>query len=208
MFSHVKRYYATLVAMKHDHLARKKTSRLLLDWVSLPEPLRDDLLDYLLRIYPDVFGCFAHDRTALREVVENVGRYLRMSWKSTIPREREWFVFTARQEYVRALLGTFRLLSTDQDGTTTVILSGADSRTVARRSIPGVPPATSFDNVADYVRSMAYCSNPKCDERYFFRGLKHEKYCDPCKREVELAGKLKWWHKSGKKKRAKNRKAS
>jgi hypothetical protein len=199
MFARVKRNCATLVAMKHDHLARKKTKRLLLDWVNLPEPIEDGWLDSMVTKHRDVFGGF--DRAALREVVENVGRYLRMSWKSTIPREREWFVFTARQEYVRALSGTFLHVKRDKDGHRVWTEPGKESRDAARRLIPGVPPATSFDNVANYVRSMAYCSNPKCDERYFFRGPKHEKYCDPCKREAELAGKLKWWHKSGKKKR-------
>jgi hypothetical protein len=171
--------------MKHDRLALRKTKRLLLDWANLAA-LSDDLLDSMVQMHKEVFSSFAYKREALKDVIEIVRRFLRLAWQAHDPRERDWWLFTARQEYVRAVLGTRHPISR----------SGKPQD--VRRLIMGVPPETAFDRAVSYAQRMSYCEGPECEEPFFLRGPKRERYCSHCKRDAELRRKRKYYHAKGK----------
>src|SRR5215469_270366 len=185
--------------MRYYGLALKKTKRLLLDWVNLPYPLTEDWLDSMLGSHPDVFGPFAHNRTDLREVIEKVRNYLRLAWKSKALRERDWWLFVARQEYSRDLLSKLpgnlrnyeRFLSAGHEHLQPLADLGA-------RLANSLPPQTAFDRGVVYAQRMSCCEGPNCEDRFFLRGPKRERYCSDCKREARLRSKKKYWHEKGK----------
>lgn len=187
----------------NDGLALKTTRRLLLDWVNLPTPVTDDWLDSMLKKHPDVFGSFADRREDLRTVVEMIRMFLQEAWKATDMRKREWCLFIARQKYNRALVGTWSLYWVKRFSVGGEALLPFLSGVTELASIVA-PPETALDRTLFYARRMSFCEGPSCEERYFLRGPKRERYCSECKREARLHSKKKYWNETGKFARAKN----
>jgi hypothetical protein len=179
--------------MSHYRPALSETKRLLQDWANLPD-LSKDWLDSMLNRHPRTFHCFRDDRKALREVIETVRRFLHLAWKSNVARERDWWLFTARQEYARGLLGTFRLLTRNAGGQRVFTSGGEDSRKIARRYTMGVPPETAFDRAAEILKRMAYCDGPDCEEPFFLRGPKRERYCPTCKPDARKRRRKRYYY--------------
>jgi hypothetical protein len=185
--------------MIDDRLALGKTKRLLLDWVNLPSPITDNWLDAMLESHREVFGSFANNRSNLEDVIKGVRNYLVKAWKSPKMHERTWWLFVARQEYSCALLSSMpgsirnyeRFLAVGHDHLPR--LSGLGTR--LRNSMP---PPTAFDRASEYAASMSCCEGPNCEEPYFLRGAKRERYCSECKRGARLRSKRKYWNKKGK----------
>jgi hypothetical protein len=188
-----------------------KARRLLLDLANLPKPAAScgrisveiDRLQRLITHYPEVFNFIAHDEAGLKDLVELLARYLRLAWRAPNARERNWHLFTVRQEYERGMLGTFAVLTRDGRG-------GMD---VARRLIPGVPPKTPFDltihNAQVHLsKKMAVCARGnECDTPYFFNRRKGQRYCGRDCRLIALKKRNDaWWAKHGKRWRAERRK--
>ena len=172
-----------------------KDRRLLLDLANLPNPVGSARLQRLLKDYPEVFGFIAHDTDGFLELLDILARFLRLAWEARNHRERSWFLFTVRQEYVRGMLGTFAVLRRD----------GTGGRDAARKLIPLTPPRTAFDlaihNVqAHFADRMTVCRRAKdCDAPYFFRRRKGQKYCGTDCRAIVLKQRSdSWWSKHGK----------
>jgi hypothetical protein len=180
--------------MVHDRLALRKTKRLLLDWANLPE-LGDDWLGSMLKQHPDVFGPFAHNRAILRDVIGKIRIFLQAAWKATNMRERDWWLFKARQEYSSAILGTLPMSQYKM-----LEIPGAGPHRVGDlrwRMLSAIPPQTAFDRAVVYAQRMSYCEGPNCEEPFFLRGPKRERYCLDCKREARLRTRKKYWNAKG-----------
>lgn len=196
--------------MSNDGLALRKTKRLLLDWVNLPAPVTDDWLDSMLKKHPDVFGPLAPDRANLRDVIERVRTFLQVAWRSTEMRQRDWSLFVARQEYSRALLGKLPFSKRNVDRLIGAV-GGEGIRpylNVTTLLLVSPPPETAFDRAVLYEKRMSCCEGSDCEEPYFLRGPKRERYCSECKREARLRSKRKYWSVKGKTARVKKRKAT
>ena len=186
--------------MNDYRLALRKTKRLLLDWVNLPTPVADDWLDSMLETHPDVFRPLAHNRGELRKTIEMVRIFLQEAWKSTDMRRRDWCLFIARQKYSRALLGT---LPASKSKTESLLASiGGEALrpflNVTELVTMSAPPETAFDRAVSYAKRMSCCEGPKCEEPFFLRGAKRERYCAHCKREAALRRKKRYWDTKGK----------
>jgi hypothetical protein len=181
-------------------LALRRTKRLLLDWVNLPAPVTDGWLDSMLEKHRDVFGPLAHNREELRKIIEMVRVFLQHAWKSRDMRSREWCLFIARQKYSRALVGMVpfstrnveRLLASIGGEALRPFLDATELITIT------APPETAFDHAVSYAKRMSYCEGPTCEEPFFLRGAKRELYCAHCKREADLARKIRYWNSKGK----------
>jgi hypothetical protein len=171
-----------------------------LDWANLPTPVANDWLDSMLETHPDVFGPLAYHRADLRQMIEKVRVLLRTAWKSTDMRQRDWCLFIARQTYSRALVGTWpfsrrniaRLLASVGGEVLRPFLD------VTELMIISAPPETPFDRAVSYAKRMSCCEGQKCEEPFFLRGAKHERYCAQCKREAALRRKKRYWDTKGK----------
>ena len=186
--------------MTNNGLALGKVKRLLLDWANLPTPITDDWLDSMLKRHSDVFGPFAHNRVNLRDVIEKVRIFLQVAWTSTDMRKRDWCLFIARQEYSRAFLGTWHGSSRNMERLLAAV-GGEAVRpflNVTKLLLVTPPPETAFDRVIGYAKRMSYCEGPNCEEPYFLRGPKRERYCPDCKRDARLRSKKRYWNTKGK----------
>jgi hypothetical protein len=176
--------------MADQVLVKKLARKLLLDWANLPNPPDGDNLKWIRLRHPDVFSFIANDDEGLKRLVERVGYCLRQAWKDSDPLRRDWFLFTARQEYMYGMLGTLPAVTRD----------GRRGWDVARKLILGVPPRTAFDVAVFYAQSrlahkMRYCQNKDCNTRYFLQRKKNQKYCSvKCTEPTLLRSKRDWWN--------------
>ena len=181
-----------------------KGRRLLRELANLNEPITSADLRHFAKRYPEVFDRVADDDEGMRNLLENLARFLRLAWAAPNARERNWHLFTVRQEYVRGLLGTFAILTRD----------GKGGRDVARRLTPGVPPKTQFDLAVHHAQTrlankMVVCARGKeCAAPYFFLRRKGQRYCGTECRAIVLKQRSDdWWAKHGKQWRAERKKA-
>ena len=183
--------------MDDDRPALRKTKDLLLDWVNLPDSLSDFWLDEMLSRHQATFQRFAHDRALLRRVLAAVRYFLRLAWEAKDMRSRDWWLFTARQEYSD---DSFRALPKQYLDVMRVLSSSAEDapvEEVLRRFVRGVPPASAIDRVVSYAERMSCCEGreEECEEPFFLRGPKRERYCATCKRKARLRSKEKYRNK-------------
>jgi hypothetical protein len=180
-----------------------KGRRLLLDLANLPDPIEPDHLRRLATHYPEVFDFIVYDEAGFKELVGLLARFLRLAWRASNARERNWHLFTVRQEYVRGMLGTRVMVTRD----------GRGGRDAARKVIPLVPPKTPLDLAVHHAQTrlsdkMAVCVRGKaCDSPYFFLRRKGQKYCGTDCRAIVLQERSNaWWAQHGKRWRAEQRK--
>lgn len=181
-----------------------KGRRLLRELANLSGPVNSAVIRHFANRYPEVFGRMAHDEELMRDLIENLARFLRLAWIARNARERNWYLFIVRQEYVRAILSTFAVLTRDGQG----------GKKIARRLTPGVPPETPFDWTVHHAQTqlahkMTVCARGKeCAAPYFFWRRKGQKYCGTDCRSVVLQQRNNdWWAKHGKQWRTKRRKS-
>jgi hypothetical protein len=195
----------TSLTCTDDNVTKKgwKGRRLLLELANLNGPTTSADIRHFAKYYPEVFDRVAHDEEGMRELLENLRRFLQLAWNAPNARERNWHLFTVRQEYVRGILATFAVLTRD----------GRGGREVARRITPGVPPKTSFDLAVHHAQTrlankMAVCARKKeCDTPYFLLRRKGQKYCGTECRAIVLKQRSRdWWAKHGKRWRAERKK--
>lgn len=167
-----------------------------MDWVNLPTPVTDDLLDLMLKHHADVFSPFADRRWALRELIEKVRRWLQLAWKAADdPARCSWWLFRARQEYSRALIGGMPGSKRNFDYLNAHAGGSAKNVTDLLDIVP--PLETAFDSAVTSAQ-MSYCQGPNCEEPYFLRGPKRERYCPECKHAARLRSKKRYYYAKGK----------
>jgi hypothetical protein len=157
-----------------------RAEKLLLDWANLPDPPDNRVLEWISLRHPQVFGFVAKDDEGLKELVRNVRHSLRLAWDAHDPRHRDWHLFTARCEYVRAEVGAELF-----------------GKKFARLTIPGVPDETPFEaamfHLTQITHRMLHCPNPECAAPYFLRKKKGQKFCSPeCADPSRRESKRRW----------------
>jgi hypothetical protein len=180
--------------MDDDRPVMRKTRELLLDWVNLPDSFSDFWLNEMLTKHPATFQRFANDRLLLRRVLVSVRYWLRLAWTAKDMRSRDWWLFTARQQYSN---DSFKALPKQYVDVMRVFArsaEGAPVEEVLGRFVTGVPPASAFDRAVQYAERMSCCDGRKeeCEEPFFLRGPKRERYCATCKRKARLRSKKKY----------------
>jgi hypothetical protein len=167
-------------------MAPKEAERLLMDWVNLSDSPDHRVLKWISSRHPEVFGFIADDKD-LEHLIGNVGRFLRLAWDARDARQRDWCIFTARQEYERGRLEAE--LGTDF------------GKGIGRELIPGLPELTPAEVAMFYLsritHRMQYCPNPGCAARYFLRTKKGQKFCSPeCADSARKESKRRWWNEN------------
>jgi hypothetical protein len=186
--------------MDDDRPALRKTKELLLDWVNLPDSFSDFWLDEMVGKHTATFQRFANDRVLLRKVLAKVRYLLRLAWEATDMRSRDWWIFTARQEYSN---DSFKAIPKQYMDVMRVLSGCAEDVPVEgllRRFLTGVPPPSAFDRAVEYAERMSCCEGriEDCEEPFFLRGPKRERYCATCKHKARLRSKKKYRDKKGK----------
>src|SRR6266851_321002 len=166
-------------------ISAERAEWLLLDWANLTFLPERRAHRWIASHYPEVFGFIAGDDKGLEHLVQNVGRYLPLAWDATDTRERDWYIFTARQEYERGRLDVeLRVVG----------------HHMGREVIPGPPEVTPGEaalfHLTRIANRMRHCPNPDCSAPYFFRALgkKVQKFCSPeCGDPTRRESKRRWW---------------
>lgn len=182
-----------------------KGRQLLQDLANLPKRITPSQLQWLTNEYPEVFRFMSRDGEALKKTTELLARFVRLAWESSNARERSWYLFTVRQEYVKAIFwaGGFRTRS------------GETGKDAARNLIPLLPAKTPFDLAVHHLQTalitkMAVCERRNCDGDgpCFYSRRKGQKYCGAHCRNVVLQERNNaWWAKNGNEWRRKRRKS-
>jgi hypothetical protein len=86
---------------------------LLRELANLTRPISSSQIRHFADYYPEVFERIANDEEGLRDLLDILSRFLQLAWHAKNARERNWHLFTVRQEYVRGLLGTHAMLTRD-----------------------------------------------------------------------------------------------
>jgi len=182
-------------------ISAERAERVLLDWANLSELPDRRGHQWIASRHPEVFGFVASDDKKLERLAQNVGRYLPLAWDATDTRERDWYIFTARQEYERGRLE--------------VELRKNLGPGIGRELIPGLPEVTPGEAALFHLTRIAYrmrhCPNPDCPAPYFFRavGKKVQKFCSPeCGDPSRRESKRLSWQRNGNRWRAENRRAA
>jgi len=134
-----------------------------------------------------------HEREMTCEQISVVGDHLRKAFETPDEYQRDWFMFVARFENAAYEAPFGRRFGTAQ----------------------GVVPmaeGTLIDRTVSFVQKhladkMAICGNDKCDEPCFFRRGK-QPYCSRnCAKLAKRRNNLRYYHSTGRVKRAERRKS-
>jgi hypothetical protein len=175
----------------------------------------DAAIARLMKRYPEVFSSFpsvppppadaqSSIATSHWEIVAPIQRFLRLAWDAPGVREREWYIFKARDKYhfstaymplwnnrMRAAHDTGKDLKQEMGWKT-------DEEDAVSISPPALTPFEQvmyhFHRIADRAR---HCGNPECPAPYFFAKKKGQKYCSSkCSAPAQREQKREWWRRN------------
>jgi len=201
----------------HRFLGDKQIERFLLDcvnsrtsfdeWKSNPRQ-GEQAMQRMTSTYPEFFEVELPElRTKTSEwlMVDGVQRYLRPAWNTTDPREREWLIFQARQDYFRVRVAIpCAIVRCETEG-----IDPAEHAAVFGNRVDAelmkTPPLTTLERALYYFQRHSgrarRCANPECPAPYFFASKKGQKYCtSKCSAPSQREQKRRWWREN----RAKN----
>jgi hypothetical protein len=180
---------------KPRFLGAARIERLLGEWANIPDPHTqngDDAIARLIRRYPDLFP--PSDRKLKYEhwgTVQGVRHYLIKAWNISDPRERDWYIFKARDNYKFA------------------VVDMPVHRKLPKGEIPdedirdALPPDTLLEQAMVYFQRNSdrarRCPNADCPAPYFFapRKKKRQRYCSvKCAKAALLKQKRDWWREN------------
>jgi hypothetical protein len=169
----------------------------------------------LIKRYPDIFSSLPYPlepppRAKWKihpinwRILAKIQRLLCLAWDSHGLREREWYIFQARQEhYFSTVYYPLR-----DARVSAAVSAGADAdqefvRTTAEEDGVRIsPPAlTPFEQVIYHFQRIAErasrCGNPECPAPYFFATKKGQKYCSSkCSGPAQREQKRDWWRRN------------
>jgi len=187
--------YSSRDKKKPRFLGETQIERLLAEWANIQDPHTkngDDATARLIRRYPDLF--LPSDPKLIYEhwgTVQGVRHYLIKAWNTLDPRERDWYIFKARDKYRFSVveMPVFRKLPKGE-------IPDEDTS-------DALPPEGLLEEAMVYFQRNSErarrCLNVECPAPYFFapRKKKRQRYCSvKCAKAALLKQKRDWWREN------------